>query len=69
VNVLERIGSGTIHRLADVGELSIQFWAGLRASPHVLRPGARLAHDGVDGLPLDRIEIDCRHLERSWRHV
>jgi hypothetical protein len=29
VNVLERIGAGTIHGLADVGELTIQFWAGL----------------------------------------
>jgi hypothetical protein len=36
VNMLERIGAVAIHRLADVGELSIQFWAGLRASPHVL---------------------------------
>ena len=34
--MLERIGSGTIHGLADVGELSLQFWAGLRVSPSVL---------------------------------
>jgi hypothetical protein len=30
------LGSGTIHELAGVGELSLQLWAGLRASPSVL---------------------------------
>ena len=69
MNILERIGSGAIHVLADVGELSIQFWAGLRASPHV-RPvvGKRgrwqaalrqMSAIGVDALPMIAIVTGC----------
>jgi phospholipid/cholesterol/gamma-HCH transport system permease protein len=60
--MLERIGSGTIHGLADVGELSLQFWAGLRAAPYVLPVvGQRgrwlttirqMSAIGVDALPM-----------------
>jgi len=69
VNILERIGAGTIHRLADVGELSIQFWAGLRASAHVLPiVGKRgrwhaaiqqMSAIGVDALPMIAIVTSC----------
>ena len=67
--MLERIGAGTIHRLAGVGELSIQFWAGLRASPHVLPVvGKRgrwraaiqqMSAIGVDALPMIAIVTSC----------
>jgi phospholipid/cholesterol/gamma-HCH transport system permease protein len=69
VNILERIGAGAIHRLADVGELSIQFWAGLRASAHVLPiVGKRgrwhaaiqqMSAIGVDALPMIAIVTSC----------
>jgi phospholipid/cholesterol/gamma-HCH transport system permease protein len=69
VNMLERIGAGAIHRLADVGELSLQFWAGLRASPHVLPVvGKRgrwhaaiqqMSAIGVDALPMIAIVTSC----------
>ena len=69
MNMLERIGAVAIHRLADVGELSIQFWAGLRASPHVLPVfGKRgrwqaaihqMSAIGVDALPMIAIVSGC----------
>jgi phospholipid/cholesterol/gamma-HCH transport system permease protein len=69
VNMLERIGAEAIDRLADVGELSIQFWAGLRASPHVLpMVGKRgrwqaalqqMSAIGVDALPMIAIVTGC----------
>jgi phospholipid/cholesterol/gamma-HCH transport system permease protein len=69
VRILERIGGWTIHRLADVGELSMQFWAGLRASPHVLPVvGKRgrwraaiqqMSAIGVDALPMIAIVTGC----------
>jgi phospholipid/cholesterol/gamma-HCH transport system permease protein len=69
VTVLERIGSGAIHRLAYVGELSLQFWAGLRASPYVLPfVGKRgrwqtairqMSEIGVDALPMIGIVAGC----------
>jgi phospholipid/cholesterol/gamma-HCH transport system permease protein len=67
--MLERIGAGTIRGLADVGELSIQLWAGLRASPHVLPVvGKRgrwqaalqqMSAIGVDALPMIAIVTGC----------
>jgi phospholipid/cholesterol/gamma-HCH transport system permease protein len=69
VSRLERIGSGAIHGLADVGELSLQFWAGLRASPYVLPlVGKRgrwqttirqMSAIGVDALPMVGIVAGC----------
>jgi phospholipid/cholesterol/gamma-HCH transport system permease protein len=69
VNMLERIGSGTIHGLAEVGELSLQFWAGLRASSYVLPVvGKRgrwqttirqMSAIGVDALPMIGIVAAC----------
>src|SRR5260370_12203368 len=67
--MLERIGSGAIQRLADVGELSLQFWAGLRASPYVLPfVGKRgrwqttirqMSAIGIDALPMIGIVAGC----------
>ena len=69
MNVLERIGSGTIHGLADVGALSLQFWAGMRASPSALPVvGKRgrwqttirqMSAIGVDALPMVGIVAGC----------
>jgi phospholipid/cholesterol/gamma-HCH transport system permease protein len=69
VNMLERIGSGTIDRLADVGALSLQFWAGLRASPYAMPVvGKRgrwqttirqMSAIGVDALPMVGIVAGC----------
>jgi len=69
MSILERIGSGAIHGLTDVGELSMQFWAGLRATPRVLPlVGKRgrwqtairqMAAIGVDALPMIGIVSGC----------
>jgi len=62
MKVLEAIGSRVLDDLAYVGGLTIQFWSGLRASPHVLpfmgKRGRWLAAIrqmvaiGVEGLPM-----------------
>jgi phospholipid/cholesterol/gamma-HCH transport system permease protein len=69
VNVFEQIGGAAIQRLSDVGALSIQLWAGLRASPHALplvgkRDRWRAALQemsaiGVDALPMIAIVSAC----------
>jgi phospholipid/cholesterol/gamma-HCH transport system permease protein len=69
VSILERIGNGAIHGLTDVGQLSMQFWAGLRATPRVLPlVGKRgrwqtairqMAAIGVDALPMIGIVSGC----------
>jgi ABC-type transporter Mla maintaining outer membrane lipid asymmetry permease subunit MlaE len=69
VNMLERNGGGTIHGLADVGELSLQFWAGLRVSPSVLPVVGKRARwqtairqmsaTDVDALPMIGIVAGC----------
>src|SRR5271165_6280236 len=66
---LETIGGGVIAGLAYVGGLTIQFWSGLRASPHVLPfTGKRgrwmaalrqMAAIGVDALPMIGIVSVC----------
>jgi phospholipid/cholesterol/gamma-HCH transport system permease protein len=69
VSVLDRIGSGAIHGLTDVGALSLQFWAGLRALPSVLPVVGKRARwqtairqmfaIGVDALPMMAIVACC----------
>jgi phospholipid/cholesterol/gamma-HCH transport system permease protein len=69
VNILARIGGWAIDGAADVGALSIQFWSGLRASPHVLPVvGKRgrwrsaiqqMSAIGVDALPMVAIVTGC----------
>lgn len=69
MTVLERIGTGAIQRLAYVGDLSLQVWAGLRAAPHVLpivgRRGRwqtaiqQMSAIGVDALPMIAIVTGC----------
>ena len=69
MTILERIGAGTVDRLADLGELSIQFWASLRVSPRVLpivgkrgrwRAAIRqMSEIGVDALPMIGIVAGC----------
>jgi phospholipid/cholesterol/gamma-HCH transport system permease protein len=69
VNVLEAIGGGVNRGLAYIGGLTIQFWAGLRASPRVLpiigkrgrwRAALRqMEAIGVDALPMVGIMSIC----------
>jgi phospholipid/cholesterol/gamma-HCH transport system permease protein len=69
VSMLDRIGSRTIHGLTDVGDLSLQFWAGLRALPSVLPVVGKRARwhtairqmsaIGVDALPMMAIVAGC----------
>ena len=69
MSMLGRIGSRTIHGLTDVGDLSLQFWAGLRALPSVLPVVGKRARwqtairqmsaIGVHALPMMAIVAGC----------
>jgi ABC-type transporter Mla maintaining outer membrane lipid asymmetry permease subunit MlaE len=69
VNVLEPIGGGALRGLAYIGGLTMQGWAGLRATPRVLplvgKPGHwraalhQMAAVGVDALPMVGIMSMC----------
>ena len=69
MNVLEPIGGGALRGLAYIGGLTMQGWAGLRATPRVLplvgKPGRwraalrQMAAVGVDALPMVGIMSMC----------
>ncbi len=69
MNVLEAIGRAVTNRLGYVGGLTIQFWSGLRSTPHVLpftgkrgrwRAAIRqMAAIGVDAVPMVGIMSMC----------
>ena len=69
MNPLEAIGSGVVQGLAYVGGLTMQAWAGLRASPRVLPIKGRhgrwqtaihqMSAIGVDAIPIVAIMSVC----------
>ncbi|MGO9241477.1 MAG: MlaE family ABC transporter permease [Bryobacteraceae bacterium] len=69
MTILEAIGSGVMNRLAYVGGLTIQFWSGLRSTPHVLpiagkrgrwRAAIRqMADVGVEAIPMVGLMSVC----------
>jgi len=69
MTMLDRIGRAAIHGVTDVGELSLQFWSGLRAAPSVLPVVGKRWHwqtavrqmssIGIDALPMIAIVAGC----------
>jgi phospholipid/cholesterol/gamma-HCH transport system permease protein len=69
MSLLDRIGRRAIHGLTDVGELSLQFWTGLRATPSVLPVVGKRGHwqaaiqqmsmIGVNALPMVAVVTGC----------
>jgi phospholipid/cholesterol/gamma-HCH transport system permease protein len=69
MSLLDRVGRQAIHGLTDVGELSLQFWTGLRATSSVLPIVGKRRHwqaairqmlqIGVNALPMVAVVNAC----------